>query len=186
MGLPESWSWPSKDAQQRFKDNFLEDKIGLTLFQKLRPNNVRLQSSVTVETSLCPSCTNVRYIKPSHKRAPKRHYTSTRDLAVSGYTGSDRVTSLEKEVALLRADVAESNKKLTENNNQLASLISLMSHNKASHNTTGQLSQIQSVPTSPPIMIHTQPPTPNQPPGSPLTPAPTQDPVMVPTLTCSC
>ena len=66
--------------------------------------------------------------------------------------------NLEKEVALLRADVAESNKKLTENNNQLASLISLMSHNKASHNTTGQLSQIQSVPTSPPIMIHTQTP----------------------------
>ena len=84
------------------------------------------------------------------------------------------IASRQNTVAMLQADVAESNKQLTETNSQLASLITAINQNKGSQNTTG------SVQTS---NIQTQPPSPNQTPVSSLTPIPTQDPIMTPTLT---
>ena len=51
-----------KDAHGAFQHDYPDWKIGLTLFQSLRPRNVRLMGSVPIESCLCTYCTNVRYI----------------------------------------------------------------------------------------------------------------------------
>jgi len=49
-----------KDAHKGFQEEHPAEKIGLTLFQSLRPRNVRLMGSIPVEACLCIYCTNVR------------------------------------------------------------------------------------------------------------------------------